>query len=400
MDNNIIILIIALLFSAFFSAVETVFITFDKLKLIVWRKQNDVFNRALRVFFPRQERFIITSLIGVNIAYVTFSSVAAIYLITMDLPVWLVIVISTLIILTFGEILPKAAALSLGNLLIRPFALILWLFYLLFLPVIVLLSSVFKSLLTSSKTGYQPILTRETLMRLMVSETGGLPMKEAEIVDGVLSFADKKMREIMTPRTDLTAASIDSNLNEILKLIIDSGHSKIAIYHKDIENIVGYIHALDLLQKADTAAEIVRPAVFVSEFTPVIDALKILKDKNVGMLMVVDEYGGLDGIATIEDVMEELFGKIEDEFDKPRFRYQKLSKGGYLISGRAEIDDLNRIFDFGLEKTERVETFGGWLITNLGRIPKNGEIFNLQGFRIEVMQADEVRIKIIKLKRI
>lgn len=237
-------------------------------------------------------------------------------------------------------------------------------------------------------------------MRLMVSETGGLPMKEAEIVDGVLSFADKKMREIITPRTDLTAASIDSDLNEILKLIIDSGHSKIAIYDIDIENIVGYIHALDLLQNADTAAEIVRPAVFVSEFTPVIDALKILKDKNVGMLMVVDEYGGLDGIATIEDVMEELFGKIEDEFDKPSFRYQKLSKGGYLISGRAEIDDLNRIFDFGLEKTERVETFGGWLITNLGRIPKNGEIFNLQGFRIEVMHADEVRIKIIKLKRI
>ena len=399
MDNNIIILITALLLSAFFSSSETVFITFDKLKLIVWRKRNDVFNKALRVFFPRQERFIITGLIGVNIANVTFSSVAAIYLITMDLPVWLVIVISTLIILTFGEILPKAAALSFGNLLIRPFALFLWLFYLLFSPVIVILSSVFKLLLPSSEIGYQPILTRETLTRLMTSGAGGLSVKEAEIADVMLSFADKKMREVITPRTDLVATSMNTTSDEVLKLIIDSGHSKIVIYDEDIENIVGYVLALDLLHKTGTAAEIVRPAVFVSEFTPIIKALKILKDKNVGMLMVVDEYGGLDGIATIEDIMEELFGEIEDEFDKPKFRHRRLRKGGYLISGRAELDDLNREFDLGLEKPEGVETFGGWLITNLGRIPKSGEIFDIHSFRIEVVLADEVRVKILKVER-
>lgn len=400
MEGDIIVMSVALVLNAFFSASETVFITFDKVKLLIWKKRSDIFSRALGVFFPRQERFVITILIGVNIANVTFSSLAAIYLVSRGLPAWLVVIISTFIILTFAEILPKAAALSNANRLVKPFSLPLWVFYIIFYPFVTILSSSIRKFFRLKMDDSLLILSRESLKLVILAKEGGMHSEGVEIAAGVLYFAEQKMREVMTPRTDIVAVPIDTPLAEIRELIIESGHSKIVVYGEDIDHIEGYVHALDLLNGAETVSEMVRPAEFVSEFTPVIEGLKILRDRNVGMLMVLDEYGGLDGIATIEDVAEELFGEIEDEYDRPQFQYRILGRDVYLIAGRAEIDNLNREINLGVEKSEGMETFGGWLITEIGRIPSEREIIETSGLMVEVLLADEKRVKMLKVKKV
>lgn len=383
--------------SAFCSASETVFITLDRIKLMIWREKKDLFSKSLNIFFPHKERFIITSLIGTNVAQVAFSSVAAVFFVSKGMPPWLVIVLSTVVLLIFAEILPKVISLSIGTKLARPFALLLGVIYYLLFPIVKLLSTAMKKFSPDVSDGAPLEHARRILKQVLMSDEIELHPEKAEIAAGVLSIADKKMREVMTPRTDIVSAPLESSLDEIRDLIISSGHSKIIIYAENIENIRGYVHALDLLKEAETLEEIIRPAVFVSEFTPVIEGLEALKCKGTGMVMVVDEYGGLDGIATIEDVAEEMFGEIEDEYDRPRFQYRKLKNGYFLISGRAEIDYLNEEIHSKLKKVENVTTFGGWVITQLGRIPDENEILRIKDLQIEVLLADEKSVKMLKV---
>ena len=383
--------------SAFCSASETVFITLDRIKLMIWREKKDLFSKSLNIFFPHKERFIITSLIGTNVAQVAFSSVAAVFFVSKGMPPWLVIVLSTVVLLIFAEILPKVISLSIGTKLARPFALLLGVIYYLLFPIVKLLSTAMKKFSPDVSDGAPLEHARRILKQVLMSDEIELHPEKAEIAAGVLSIADQKMREVMTPRTDIVSAPLESSLDEIRDLIISSGHSKIIIYAENIENIRGYVHALDLLKEAETLEEIIRPAVFVSEFTPVIEGLEALKCKGTGMVMVVDEYGGLDGIATIEDVAEEMFGEIEDEYDRPRFQYRKLKNGYFLISGRAEIDYLNEEIHSKLKKVENVTTFGGWVITQLGRIPDENEILRIKDLQIEVLLADEKSVKMLKV---
>jgi len=400
MKTDFIILIIALFASAFFSTAETVFIAFDKLKILLWEDSRGIFLRAWKFFYPRTDRYIITSLIGVNIANVAFSSVAAIYLLSFGFPPLLIIIISTLIILIFCEILPKALALSMNAVLIRPASLLILIFYFLLFPIAGLLSLVLKVLFPHSEYGFQPNLSRDHLRRLLLSQQVKIEPEDAKLAGSVLAFASAKMRQIMTPRMEIVAASIDTSMEKIQQLVMESGHSKIIIYEEDIDHIRGYIHAFDLMHSEVTISDILRKAVFVSEFTPVIEGLKILKKRETGLLIVLDEYGGVDGLVTIEDIAEEIFGEIEDEHDRPRFRHKILANGKLLITGRAEIDELNHIYHLDLQKEEGIETIGGWIITKIGRIPASGEKLEIENLSIIITQADLTRIKLLKLEKL
>lgn len=401
MDSNLLIMLIALGMSAYFSSCETAFLTFDKVKLFVWQKRRSLYTRAMGFFFPRQERFIITNLVGINLANVAFSSVAAVYLVGMGLPAWLVVIILTAVVLIFAEILPKTVTLPLADYLVRPYAVFLLIFYFLLYPIAALLSAVFKVFLLGHEELTHKLLSREALKRVVESHSKGLHPERVELVTSALSIAGQKMREVMTPRTDIIAASIDSPLEEIRQLVIASGHSKIIIYRNTIDDVAGYIHALDLLSgRVNSLSEMLRPAIFVSEFTPVIRGFKLLRRQRAGMLCVMDEYGGLDGIATVEDLTEELVGEIYDEYDRPQFRYRKLEEGRYLISGRTEIDELNRELNLKIEKLEGVETFGGWVVTKIGKIPLEKEQFEIDEFKIQVLLSDGVRVKMLLVEQL
>ena len=386
--------------SGFFSASETVFITLDRLKLMIWLVNQDIFGRCLRIFFPHKERFIITSLIGTNVANVAFSSVATIYFVSRGMPPWLVVILTTIVLLIFGEILPKVISLSISTKLAKPFSILLGVLYFLMYPLVQLLALTMKKFAPDVEDGAPIEHARKVLKKVLMSEEIELNPEKAEMAAGVLSIADQKMREILTPRTDIISAPMDVSLDTVRDLIISSGHSKIIIYEDNIENVRGYIHALDLMKDAKNLEEIIRPAVFVSEFTPVLEGLDALKNSSTGMLMVMDEYGGLDGIVTIEDVAEEMFGEIEDEFDRPRFHYRRLKDKSFLISGRAELDFLKTKIDFRLKKVEDVTTFGGWLITQLGRIPEESEIIEVENLKIDVLLADEKSVKMLKVKKL
>lgn len=393
------VILVALVFSAFFSASETSFITFDKLKVVIWEKNKDFFISTIKIFSKHSDRVIITCLIGNNLANVAYSSLAAIYLSYMGFSVVYVIIISTLIILTFGEIIPKALALSLNNSFVRPFSVLLAIVYAIFYPIVFGLSFLNKLFFPHSNQRFQPLLNRSSLRKLVKSPHVDIEPEDAALAESVLSFASSKMREIMTPRPDIVSAHIDTKIEDITKLILDTGHSKIVIFNEDIDHIAGYIHSLDLMTSVQCIREILRPPIFVSEFTPVIDGLKIIKKNQTGLLFVLDEYGGIDGIVTIEDIAEEIFGEIEDEYDRPVFRHRETAPGKYIFSGRAEIDDINKSYEFDLEKEEGVETIGGWLVTKLGRIPKRKEIIEIDGFRIEVILSDSVRVKMLRLEK-
>ena len=399
MKDELLIMLLALLASGFFSSAETVFLTFDRLKLILWKDKKDIFTRAIRVFFPNTDRFILTSLIGVNLANVAFSSMAAVFMVGLGLPPWLVVIISTMVLLTFGEILPKTIVLPIGTFLIKHYAILLFIVYTIMFPLISALSAFLRKL-----PGQTPLLrsqlSRDSLSRLIMSEHSEIHSDNAKLAVTVLKFAHAKMREVMTPRTEIASLPVNSNLAEITAEILESGHSKLVLFDGDIDHISGYIHAFDLMNNTESVEELIRPVRFVSEFTPVIEGLKILRKRETGLLVVVDEHGGTDGIVTIEDIAEEIVGEIEDEFDKPRFRYKTTGENKYLISGRAEIDDLNREYDFDLEKAEGVETFGGWLVTRLGRIPDSWEKVRIGDLKMEILSASETRVKIVRVEKV
>ena len=398
LEDDIHILIIALVVSAFFSSAETVFVTFDKLKLLVWKEDKSIFIRAVRFFFPHTNRYIITSLVGISIANVAFSSLMAVYLTRTGIAPGWIIVISTFIVLIFAEIIPKVLALSLNAVLIKPFALLLFLTYIIFYPVVASLGFFFKLLFPHSEHSIQPYINREMMRRLIQSSEAEIHPQDADLAESVLTFASSKMREVMTPRTDIVGVSVETGIEDVTRVVVESGHSKIVVYDGDIDHIIGYIHAYDLIDTTEKLRDIVRPAEFVSEFTLVIEGLKTLRNKVTNLLVVLDEYGGVDGIVTIEDIAEEISGAIEDEHDLPVFRFKELSVGRYMISGRAELDDLNREFELNFEKKEGVETFGGWIVTKLGRIPKKGEKIDISGLRIEILSADSVVVKMTRVE--
>jgi len=398
--NDFILLLAAMAASAFFSLAETTFVTFDKLKIIAWTDLQTPFTRHLKFFYPRTDRYIITCLIGNNIANVAFSSLSVVYLLKTGWPPVLIILISTFIILTFSEVIPKAVGLAMNSALIKPVSFFMLILYIIFFPAAEFLSLMYKILFPHTAYGFQPNLSRDHLRRLMLSQQAGMEREEAKLAGSVLAFASAKMRQVMTPRLEMAAAPLDTAMETIQRMILDSGHSKIVIYEENIDNIRGYIHAFDLMHSGITLSDVLRPVVFVSEFTPVIEGLEILKKKETGLLIVLDEYGGVDGLVTIEDIAEEIFGEIEDEHDRPRFRYKALAEGKYLLDGRAEIDDVNREYHLHLQKEEGVETVGGWVVTKLGRIPEAGDFFKLENLKIEIVLADKRRIVQMKVEKL
>lgn len=392
------IVITALFLSAFFSSCEIVFTSFDKIKLLVWRKKSKIYTKSIDIFFPRQERFITTTLIGNNLANVIYSSIITIYLVSQGIQQWVVILIAAVVLLTAGEIIPKTIALTYADRMVKPYSIVLRLFYYLFYIAAEFLSFIIKGIFRDSKSGHMRLLTKEKLWKIIRSEQKKHLPEKAEMVEGLYAFSFQKVRELMTPRTELTAASIDSSPEDIKRMVMATGHSKIVIYEDDIEQIKGYIHHLDLLNGGGTVKEMLRPVGIVSEYTPAVEALKILRSKKTGILVAIDEYGGVGGIVTIEDIIEELFGEIEDEHDRPRFRYRKIQDNSLLLSGRTEIDELNREFSLDIEKEEGVKTIGGWLITLAGYIPKPGEEFQFHGFHIKIIRASDRMVKLFTMK--
>ena len=399
-----------LLLSAYFSACETALTSLGKLKMKSLIEKEGRRAELLSSWLGDPSRLLATILVGNNIVNVAFSILFTFVLLHFfgSTAAGKVGVISTavvvLLILVFGEITPKTYArqnaerialrtISSLNLLSRALS-----------PLIGLLVFVVPG---GRKTKARPFMTEEEIKRMISlgEEEGVLEEEEKEMIDSIFKFGDTKVQEVMVPRSDMVTIEANQDLDDILKLLLGAGHSRIPVFERRIDNIIGILYAKDLLNLWEESSraklkvkDLIRPAYFIPETKKVNELLREFQKQRIHLAMVVDEYGGTAGLVTLEDLLEEIVGEIEDEYDKDKERIEILEEGIALVDGKTDIGEVNECLGIKLPEEEGVETVAGFVVDRLGRVPKVGEELIYQGTKITVVEADRRRAIKVKIK--
>jgi CBS domain containing-hemolysin-like protein len=221
---------------------------------------------------------------------------------------------------------------------------------------------------------------------------------EIQIFQNALDFSDVKSREVLIPRTEVVAVNINTTPKELSELFTKTGLSKILVYEQNIDDILGYVHSFELFKKPESIKSILIPVVFVPETMLIKDVLNILTKKRKSIAVVIDEYGGTSGILTVEDIIEELFGEIEDEHDTIELTEKIINEGHYIFSARLEVDYLNDTYKLSFPENENYETLGGMIVSYTEDIPEQDEIIEIQGFRIQILEVSETKIELVEVK--
>lgn len=409
------LVIITLILSAFFSGLEIAFISANKLRIELQSNQGKHWAKMCSNYLKAPSKFISTILVGNNIALV-------IYGITMEeifrpmfegyglgafTALLSATVVSTGIVLITAEFLPKALfrlnPSGILSVLIYPFQV----FYILLWPivrfVIWLSNSILNKVFNTEFTEQSPAFSKVDLDHFISQSSQNNPDGDEQEVDtdilkNALDFGNVKVRDCLVPRTDITAVDIDCDIKELEKLFIESQHSKILVYKDNVDNIIGYVHHLELHKKPKSVKSILIPILITNESRSANDMLNEFSKTHKSIALVVDEYGGTAGIITVEDIMEEIFGEIEDEHDEVEEEDEQVSEDGiYTLSAKLEVDYLNEKYEMNLPEGE-YETVGGLVVANLEVIPKVDEVFVIDNFEIKVLEATEQKIDKIELR--
>ncbi len=404
------VVVSTLFLSAFFSGSEIAFVAANRLRVEMHARRSGFLGRVVKFFFESSPRLLTTTLVGNNIALVIFSTVMALSLaeplsmfIQGESPQMIVqTLIAAVIILMIGEILPKTIMQETATRAVFFLALPLALTYVILLPLIALVS--WTSQLLVKALGSTPDgLTRfsRRAMEQMIEENlerGSIDLdeEETELLTNVFGLHTKRVKECMTPRTEIVAISEDTSLEEVRQLCIRSGYSKIPVYRNNIDTIIGVAFATNLFNNPTTLTDVVQPAQFVPESKPAKELLQQFRDTHRSIGIVIDEYGGTAGLITREDLLEELFGDIQDEFDTEDVVMSKISPSVYILSGKAEIDEINERFNLSIP-TGEYETIAGYILDYSGSIPSVNDQLVIEGFRIEVLKSSRNRVDLIRL---
>lgn len=400
----LIALVILVILSAYFSATETAFTSLNRIRLKT--RADGGSRRAERTLALAEEydRLLSTILIGNNIVNITATTVS-----TVLCTRWfhrygptVATIALTIIILVFGEITPK----SLSKERPEDFAMfaqpLLRLFMALFTPLNFLFSRWKRLMSKVFRAKGEDGITEEELVGMVdQAETeGGLDEHESDLIRNAIEFNDLEVSEILTPRVDLTAAEESSTMEEIGALFAETGYSRIPIYHETVDNIVGVIHEKDFYAaryRGETMlARIKSPVFYTTGNTRVFELLRVLQKNKVHMAVVVDEYGGTQGIVTLEDILEELVGEIWDEHDEVIETFQKQPDGSYLIACSADLDDMYDLFQ--VKGACGAATVSGWVLEQVGRVPEAGDRFQAEGLDVTVTQVEHRRVLEIRVR--
>jgi CBS domain containing-hemolysin-like protein len=383
---SVVVILISLLFSAFFSGMEIAFLASNRLKVELERNKGTLFGNTIDVFYKRESTFIAFLLLGNNIALVLFGMYAA-ELLDPIIQSWgieregmilfLQTTLSTLLVLITAEFLPKAVVQLNPNRFLRLFTFPMFLIYiLLYIPtqVVMLLSSAVLILLRVDRSKNVKVFSKidlenyvqELSERIDEEEDFG---NEMQILQNALDFSNIKARDCMIPRTEIIALEVSDDIENLRNVFIETGLSKIIIYRDSIDNIIGYVHSFEMFKQPTLIRQMLIPISFVPSALPGKELLEMFTKKSAKISVVVDEYGGTAGIITIEDVIEEIFGEIEDEHDKEDWLEEKINDYEYRFSARADIDYLNEEYDLDLPESESYETLGGLILNELETIP-------------------------------
>lgn len=405
-----------LILSGFFSGMEIAFISSNRVFLEIEKKQNTAVAYALSVFTNNPSLFITTMLIGNNIALVVYGyymgDVIMEYIHPYDFSAFTLMIlqtiISAIIVILTAEFLPKVFFKIYANSLLKFFAIPAYVLFLILYPLSAfviwvsdfLLIKVFKSegdqiQLTFSKNELGNYITENT----STSNEKEID-SEIQIFQNALEFSNLYARDIMTPRTELTAIEIHDSINDLKKLFTSTGYSKILVYKTTIDDIVGYVHSFELFNKPRSIKSIMIPVEFVPETIYIKDLLNILIIKRKSIGVILDEYGGTAGIITIEDIVEELFGDIEDEHDQEKFLEIKLEDNSYLFSSRLEVEYLNETYNLEIPESDSYSTLSGYIVGNTEEIPLQGDEIVIGQYQFTIVQASNKLIQKVKIKKI
>lgn len=415
METQITIIVISILLSAFFSGMEIAFVSANKLHIELEKKGEGFVAKILARLTGKSSKFITTMLVGNNIALVVYSIYMGAFLVDIlplsqfnDFSVLLIqTVISTLLILVSAEFLPKAIFRIYANEALKYFAVPTYFFYVIFHYISTFITNIsdffLRVFFKTNSEEEQTEFSREELGNYINEqiETGNSEEEvdsEIQIFQNALEFHKVKAREIMVPRTEMMAVEIHETIPNLRNAFVETGYSKILVYKSSLDDIVGYVNAFELFKKPKTIRSVLLPIEIVPESMIINDVLNSLIKKRKSVAIVLDEYGGTSGMITVEDIVEELFGEIEDEHDSQELLEEKISEKEFLFSARLEVDYLNEEHNLDIPKEEAYETLGGFIINYTENIPKLNEEIKIAGFSIKILKVSSSKIEEISFK--
>ncbi|NGP77188.1 HlyC/CorC family transporter [Balneolaceae bacterium YR4-1] len=418
---ELLLILLTVLLSGFFSGSEIAFVSANRLKLEIESRKTSWTGRVVNYFVRNPETFLTTTLVGNNIVNVVYATLMTLFLVAPitnifeswvgfgPSPVTLLVIqtiIASVVIMIFGEILPKALFRIHADWWVKIIAIPQQICNWIFRPLIYLadLSSDFLIRMINPEIDRSGQVFRRQDVELIFKElrdTGGsdLDKEDSEILHNVLELSNKRVKESMIPRTDIVAIEKNTSIEETLKVFISSGFSKLPVYQESIDDIIGVIFAYDLFNNPKNLTEIMRPIKLVPSSQKSKDLLSEFRKSNISVAVVIDEYGGTAGMITIEDVLEEVVGDIQDEYDTEDHIMKKLSNNTFVISGGVEIEDLREQYpEISLpEETSDYETLAGYIIDSLGRIPKVNEELLIGNNKFIISKASPSRIETVKI---
>lgn len=424
MDLEVLYIILAsIIFSAFFSGIEIAFVSADKLQIELQRKQGELAGRILGGFMNRPSSFIGTTLVGNTIALVVYGYFMAVLLeppiarmlpegLTPELADILVLLlqtlVSTLVVLVTAEFTPKSVFLLNPNWLLNVFAIPVMIIYVIMYPVVWIITNLSQFIIrkvlglpySEDKPVFELTDLNNFIQRNMVHQDDGRDSGElvdTKIFNNALEFKTIRVRDCMVPRTDIKAVEIDDDIETLKKAFFESGHSKILVYRDSIDDIIGYCHSLELFKKPKDIASILAPIIIVPETMLVNELMIQFITEHKSLALVVDEFGGTSGIVSIEDIIEEIFGDIQDEHDVEELIELQLSPSIFKLSARQEIDYLNEKWGWGLP-TGDYETIGGLILSVKQDIPSMEEEIQVGPYKFTVLGIQGNRIDMVKLE--
>jgi putative hemolysin len=414
------IIIVCLILSAFFSGMEIAFVSSNRIYLEIEKSQQGFTSKVLKSITQKPSRFIATMLLGNNIALVLYGIFMGDRILQIFYPqtflsgeaslliVFYQTLISTAIILLTAEFLPKVFFQIYANTFIKIFSIPVAFFFVLFYPITFLIIEftdvILKQFFKTGSDKVQLSFSKVELGNYIDEQLESYNNKEnldseIQIFQNALDFSEVKTREAMVPRAEVIAVEEKTSIEDIKALFISTGLSKIPVYRETIDHILGYVHAFEIIKKPKTLVNILLPVAYIPETMLVNDVLKLLTRQHKSIAVVIDEYGGTSGIVTVEDIVEELFGEIEDEFDTIAHLEKQLTENSYSFSARLEVDYLNQKYDLDLPESEFYETLGGMIVYTTGEIPDKDTYIEIPPFTMKIEKVSATKLEQITLTK-
>lgn len=414
----IVVTVIALILSALFSGSEIAFVQSSKVRMEIDAARGGIIDRIIRGYSRHEDMFISTLLVGNNVVLVVygiaFSVIINPILEKLLQSEALVLICNTLlstgVVLIAGEFIPKTAFRINPNLMLRIVALPLYLVYWILYPIALLVSGISAGLMKifglkqEEETSDQLTIDElDDYLQKSFQETSNRQAVENEvkIFRNAIDFKDTEMRECMIPRNEIVAVGIDNiNREELIRKFIATGLSKIVVFQEDIDDVLGYIHVSELFNVKEDWKAHLKPVIFTPETMLANKMMRRMLAEKKSMAIVVDEFGGTAGLATLEDLVEEIFGEIEDEHDRKQLLARETEPGVYEFSGRAEIENINEEFGLDLKESDTYTTLGGYILENLGALPVQGDTFDIGNLNFTILRMSATRIELVKVSKL